>query len=436
MLIEFFSPYVRFFHGAAYSLHQTLDGLGLSSTGFIEKTADGSLVGGFAPGQAVLPALAALILLSLCAIPGVLFAGYILGRKKGLAFVALALLAPGFLSVSGVLPDFNLTPSKYNVGGTGSLGSAFGFMPLTVLGVIFGWCLTVILYDTFKLNDRFRHFYDHIWFLAAILTGIFFVADSGSHEDSQELAESSYTSRNASLYLLRQVREYDAYCLESGLTNLASCRWASRVQQQLNDYAAYHHKSYKEFGPHTSRDIYVPTWGHISDEDIIQIRKEIQSYNNKRCPVEQLREGVSRSTAASGFCQQVPAAYCAAFPDPPTGLVDKYIISKTVALASECIVPSLVVFRAQQEKLISTIGNNETDKHYRWLFFIIFSTVVGGKIANSTTRIVDMDNRPGTERQILMSLLYWLVKRIYAGISLVWRLLAWAYYSIRRQSQS
>ncbi|WP_165669152.1 hypothetical protein [Metapseudomonas otitidis] len=435
MLIEFFAPYVRFFHGAAYNLHQTLDGLGMSSTGFIERAADGSLISGFAPGQAVLPVFAALILLALCTIPAILLTGYILGRKQGLVLAALALLAPGLLSSLGVLPEFSLVPSKYNAGGTGSLGSAFGFMPLTVLGVILGWCLTVILYDTFKLNDRFRHFYDHLWFLTAILTGIFFVADSGSHEDSQDLAESSHTSRSASLYLLRQVREYDAYCLDSGLANLASCRWASRVQQQLNGYAASHYKIYKEFGPHASRDIYAPTWGSISDEEIIQIRKEIQNYNDERCPVEQLNESVSRSTAASGVCQQVPAAYCAAFPDQPDGLVDKYIISKTVALASECIVPSLVAFRAQQEKLISTVENNEIAKHYRWLFFIVFSIVVGGKIANSTTRITDIDNRPDVEKQIIVRLIHRLAKLVYRCVSLAWRPLVWAYYLVRRQSQ-
>lgn len=33
-LFEFLCPYLRFFQGAAYNLHQTLDGLGISSAGF------------------------------------------------------------------------------------------------------------------------------------------------------------------------------------------------------------------------------------------------------------------------------------------------------------------------------------------------------------------------------------------------------------------
>lgn len=433
MLIEFFTPYMRFLYGAAYNLHQTLDGLGVSSTGFIEKAADGGLVSGFSPGQAVLPIFAVLILIACCTLPGILITGYILGRRKGLTLLTVVLLAPGLLSALGLLPNFSFTPDKYNVGGTGSLGSAFGFIPITVFGVIFGWCLTIIIYDTFKLNDRFRHLYDHAWFIAAVLTGIFFVADSGSHEDAQDLAESSYITRNASLYLLSQVREYDAYCVETELTNLSSCRWAARVQQQLSDYSDYHHKIYKEFGPHSSREIYAPSWTNIQDAEILQIRKEIQNYNDEKCPVTQLSKDVLRITASSGVCQRVPANYCIAFPDPSAGLVDKYIISKTVALASECIVPSLVIFRSQQEKLISTVGANEIAKHYRWLFFIIFSVVVGGKIANSTTRAVDMDSRAETDRQRLLGLMHWLFSNISKSISFAWRIFAWTYYSIRRQ---
>lgn len=435
MLMEFFMPYLRFLYGAAYNLHQTLDGLGISSTAFVERAADGSIVGGFSPDQAVLPVFATVTLIACCILPVILIAGYILGRRKGLTLVATVLLIPGLLSILGALPNFSLTPSKYNIGGTGSLGSAFGFIPITALGVMIGWSITIIIYDTLKLNDRFRHLYDHFWFLAAVLTGIFFVADSGSHEDAQDLAESSYITRNASLYLLSQAHEYEAYCAQAGLTNLVSCRWASRVQQQLSDYSDYHHKLYKEFGPHTSRDIYAPSWTSITDKEILQIRKEIQDYNNYKCPVTKLSNDVSKSTPPSGVCQRIPVNYCIAFPDPSEGLVDKYIISKTVALASECIVPTLVAFRSQQEELISVVGRNEIAKHYRWLFFIIFSIVIGGKIANSTTRIVDMDNRASSERQRLLGIAHRLSNLVYLCTLCMWKLLAWTYYSIRRNSQ-
>lgn len=427
MLMDFLAPYFRLLLGAAYNLHQTLDGLGFSSTSFIERAADGSLQGGYSPGQAIIPLAVVLVLLAFLTLPILLLAGYVLGRKKGVALVVLGLLSPGLLNVFGLLPDFNLIPRTYNAGGTGSLGSAFGFIPLTLYGVALGWCLIVVLYDTLKLNDRFRHAYDHLWFLAAVLTGIFFVADSGSNKEAQELTESSSASRNSSLYLLAQVRAYYAHCLEVGLTETASCRWTSRVQQQLSDYAALHPKLYTEFGPRSSRDIYMAHLRKVSDEEILQIRKEIKAYNDERCPVKDVGGGISVGTPSSGICQRVPSEYCTAFPDQPESLIDRYISGSTVALASECILPSLARRRMQQENLIAVVGENEEAKHYRWLFFTLFSIIVGGKIANSTTRVVDMDSRPDAERQRLFSLMRGLFRRLTKIVSLTWALITWLF---------
>lgn len=405
MLNNFLTPYLQFLQGAAYNLHQTLDGLGLSSTNFIESATDGTIQSVYYPALAIIPFAAALVLLALLTLPLLLLAGYILGRKKGVAWIILVLMAPGLMSVFDLMPNLNLAPRAYHVGGTGSLGSALGFIPLSLYGVTLGWCLVVILYDTLNLNDRFRHVYDHFWFLGAVLTGIFFIADSGANKEAQELAELSSANRNASLYLLNQVRAYEAYCSEKGLTKTASCRWASRVQQQLNDYAVYHHKIYKEFGPRSSRDIYMSSSRRISDGEIFQIRSEINSYNDERCPVKSLGGGVSLLTPSSGICQRVPANYCTAFPDPPEDFIDKYISARTVALASECILPTLAAHRLQLEKIIAIAAENERAKHYRWLFFVVFSVILGGKIANSTTRVVDMDNRERKERRRVVSLL-------------------------------
>ncbi|MBX8498348.1 hypothetical protein [Pseudomonas lijiangensis] len=435
-LFEFLSPYVRFFHGAAYNLHQTLDGLGISSSGFIEQAADGGLVGGFAPGEAVVPVLVAIMFLALCSLPLVLLAGYILGRAKGIMIIGLLLLLPGLLNTLGFLPAFSLTPSRYSVGGTGSLGSAFGFASIILYAVLIGWSATIIIYDAFKLNDRFRHYYDHIWFLMAILAGVFFVADSGASEDAQELTDASAATRNASLYLLAQVREYDNYCQQNGLSESVSCRWASRVQQQLNEYASDHHKIYKEFGPHVSRTLYAPSWSQITDKEIIKIRQEINDYNNQRCPTTKLGVGSYQLSPASGICQTVPASYCTAFPDPPENLVDKYIIGRTVALASECIVPTLVRLRYEQEKTITVVSQNQRSKHYRWLFFIVFSIIVGGKIANSTTRVIDIDRRAPEEQQRIRELVYKVLKKTGSMSGLVARFLIWSYRFLKNQHKT
>ncbi|HBO3911253.1 hypothetical protein ACM79C_06155 [Pseudomonas aeruginosa] len=406
MLNEFFAPYLKVLYGAAYNIHQTLEGLGITSSSFIERAADGQVTGGgWSPAEAVLPIFGALILLTALSIPVFLGAGYTLGKKMGAVLLAFVLVIPGILNILGLLPGFILTPERFVIGGSGVLGEALGYLPISLLGVLAGWCFVVIIYDTLKFGDRFRHYYDHLWFLTAILTGFFFVVDSGSSQNAKELEEATGTVRNASLYLLGQVREYDLHCQSQQASHLASCRWASRVQQQLNEYAANHYKIYNEFGPKESRDIYAPSWGNISDQEILLIRSEIEAYNKDKCPVVQLGQGVSRSVPSSGVCQRVPASYCTAFPDPPEGLVDKYTIGKSVAVASECIVPTLVNYRHQLERLETLVDRDSENKNYRWSFFVLFSVMVGGRIANSTTRVVDMDLRPDMDRRRLLRLI-------------------------------
>jgi hypothetical protein len=76
--------------------------------------------------------------------------------------------------------------------------------------------------------------------------------------------------------------------------------------------------------------------------------------------------------------------YCTAFADPLDGKMDQENIVRTTALASECIIPTLVRLREQQQKLLALTIEDKRSKHYRWLYYGFFSLVVGGKIATST----------------------------------------------------
>jgi hypothetical protein len=69
-------------------------------------------------------------------------------------------------------------------------------------------------------------------------------------------------------------------------------------------------------------------------------------------------------------------------------------LSRTVAIASECIIPLLVASRARQEKLKAVVADKARTKHFRWLFFILFSLVAGGKVTNATSRAMELDKRP------------------------------------------
>ncbi|MGC3743272.1 hypothetical protein, partial [Pseudomonas aeruginosa] len=80
---------------------------------------------------------------------------------------------------------------SFSIGGVGVLGSVMGLIPLLVMATAAGWSITILLYDTLKLTERFRQYYDHFWFLTALAAAIFFVTDSTANENTKRLAEAS-----------------------------------------------------------------------------------------------------------------------------------------------------------------------------------------------------------------------------------------------------
>lgn len=399
---SFFSPYIAFLYGAAYSIQQILEGIGLASSNFLERNDKGLIVGSYwSPAEAVIPILGLLLLYSIALFCALLAAGFVIARWRGVTVAFAALAAPGLLSVAGLWPQINYLPDSFYIGG-GSLGSPLGMVPLLMLSLLTGWCITIIAYDTLNLTDKFRGYYDHLWYATALLAGVFFVADSVGSRHLSKLAEENRISRAASLYLLNQVRSYDQFCKTQGLAETLSCTWASDVQQTLNEYAAYGEDIFHQLGPDESAEIYAGIRRSVPEQEIIQIRNEIERYNRTVCPVEELGNGVRQHARPSGVCQSPPSAFCRAFPDGPEGLVDKYMITRSVALASECIIPTLVASKAKQEDLIVAIESKQKERYQRWWLFIGLAAVVGGKIANSTTKVANLDKRDPPDRRRLI----------------------------------
>lgn len=409
VLSNFFAPYHQFLRGAAYNIQQSLEGLAWRSSFSTDaETGNTALSSAWDIDVAVNEIYLFVVVYAALLCPLVFAAGYIIGRKKGLWIIAALLVFPGLLSVTGLFPVLNYEPDLYVIG-SGILGSWRGIVPLLMLGVITGWSLIIILCDTFNLADKFRQYYDHLWYLAALLTAVFFVMETQVNYQSRVLEQNNQLSRQTSLYFLDQIKRYDEYCHISGVENLLSCKWASRIQQRLNDYASQDSRGYYNFGPKSSRDFYDLYQYGISDQVIAQIRREIHIYNEKQCPIVQLNAYIYRHAPASGRCQMPPASYCTGLPEPPVWHVQNSNLQNNNALASECLIPTLVMQRRQQEKLVFEIAEQQKAKYYRWMFYIFFSLIVGGKIANSTTKAIELDKRDKNQQQRIIPVL----KEIY-----------------------
>jgi hypothetical protein len=400
---SFFFPYIAFLNGAAYSIQQVLEGIGLASSNFLERNEEGLIVGSYwSPAEAVMPILGLLLLYSIVLFCALLAAGFVIARWRGVTVAIVALAVPGLLNVAGLWPQINYLPDSFYIGGGGSLGSPVGMIPLLILSLLTGWCIIIIVYDTLNLNDKFRGYYDHLWYATALLAGVFFVADSVGTRHASKLVEENQISRAASLYLLNQVQSYDRFCNTQGLAEMPSCTWASDVQQTLNEYAAYGKGIFHQLGPAESAEIYAGIRRSVPEKEIIQIRNEIERYNRTVCPVEELGNGVRQHARPSGVCQRTPSVFCRAFPDGPEGLIDRYVIVRPVALASECIIPTLVASKAKQGDLTVAIASKQKERYQQWWLFIVLAAIVGGKVANSTTKVANMDKRDPRERRCLI----------------------------------
>ncbi|WP_226501016.1 hypothetical protein [Pseudomonas sp. MWU16-30322] len=398
-IASFFHPYTTFLHGAAYNLHQILEGLDVVSSSFTERDAAGNIIGSYwSPDQAMVITLGYLIMLSLLVIPLLAAAAYTVSKKQGLLTFSSLLFLPGVLNCLGLFPMINYLPTRYTIHGVGTLGSEIGLIPLLMLCAIIGWSIMILAYDNLNLTERFRQIYDHFWFPLALVAAVFFVADNGAREDNTMLKGATGGIQEASGYLLSQIRRYDDYCKANGLNDLKSCQWSRYSQWTFTNIKEGEASYFIEFAPDDSKGFYSASRWALSDEDVIAIRKEIAEYNQKLCPVKHLSRDLSQSSPLSTTCEYVPHHFCSVKPDGPQGVVDDGIGSHTVALASECIIPRLAAAKPYLKQLTALVGQHDQAKNHRWLYFLAVAVAIGAKVALATTKLCLIDARPATDR--------------------------------------
>ncbi|MEF3090191.1 hypothetical protein [Raoultella scottii] len=373
MMVTFTIPYVIFIIGVAYNIQQTLDATGISlvtplaidSSGYAMITAFDIQYG---IGFLVFFLLIYLMLLFVFS----MVAAYCVGRWKGLLAGVFIWCVPGTLSVLGYWPKIQFLPEIYNVWGAGYLGSAVGMTCLLIMGLITGWNLFIILTDIFSLQDRFRHFYDHVWYSMAIVAAVFFVADTGAGENQRHLQDDTQQFQQASTYLADQLRQYDRHCAQEKL-NLASCAWAHRMRQELAEYATYNDKLILALVPKTTREIYIIYNRDADNNTAKKIREELDTYNQATC----------QNGPGSYDCVRTPSVYCL-ISDPPKNFYD-YSHHQTI-VANECIIPTLVLLQKRIASETKKVSASSEQKHIRWFFYFLLSVLAGGKVANATAR--------------------------------------------------
>ncbi|MBU9297808.1 hypothetical protein C6P74_30375 [Burkholderia multivorans] len=418
-------PYLVILKGGAWNLQQGLEGLGLVSSNFVEQDTQGHIVSSYwSPGEAMLPILAMLWMFLLVLALFCLTAGYVLGRKRGVLVALLILILPGLLVLLGWWPAISLAPDSFVISGSGVLGSGWGMLALVGLGLVAGWCGVLVLLDLLSIGDGFGHVYDHVWYAAALLAGIFFVADSQSNRHVQSLQESSHDAQNASAYLLKQAERYESWCVQSGHSDRLSCRWASSVQQSLLDYSTYAPAVFVAVGPLAAADMYKINGQRLTAEQITSLRKEIAMRNEDMCPVTRLNDRFSRLPPPSSRCLSTPIQFCDALPDKLDGRDITRDALNPAWFASECVVATLVASRGRQEQLLAKVKDDLRSRHFRWIYYVLFSIVVGGKIALATAKSVGMSKRSPLEKRRSLHFIHRIFQVGWKWLKFVWHMVA------------
>ncbi|EOC3832193.1 TPA: hypothetical protein ACP60H_005023 [Escherichia coli] len=374
---------------------QTLDGMGVISTNFVEMNAQGALLSSYWSPNKVAVALGGCFLeLFILLLPFVFLSSWILARKKGLIICFVLLITPGLLSLCHLLPAIQWLPLTYEIEGTGATGNAAGLGSLSFIGLLSGWILAVIISDIFATGEKFRQWTDIFLILTAVGNGLFWVSDREVTVSKTAYEKTITDINDAAKYLLFQVKDYSRMCDNNGLTDMSSCQWASYIQETLENIASTKSSVIEYVIPENLDTFYrIPEYysNQVSPD---KIRQEFQDFNKKLCPNKSLSKTITQLPSPSRWCQTPPPAYCNAIQEGKykTGMSDRF------AVANECVTTSLLRYRQVLLKEQARLSLSKNAPHYRWMWFIAMSFFIGGKIANVMTKIGNVENRLITEK--------------------------------------
>ncbi|BEO39373.1 hypothetical protein SMQE08_34610 [Serratia marcescens] len=395
MLLQFLFPYFMACYSAGFAVLQTLDGLGIVSTNYVEFDNMGHITSSYLSPSQSAQAIASILMWALIiALPFFFISLWILMGMKGVIASLFILVTPGLISILGYFPTIQWLPSRYFIQGTGSVGDATGMFLLISAGLTLGWITTIIISDILSTGEKFRQWSDIFIILTAIANGIFWVSDKDINSVKNQYAETVRDVNNAAQYLLTQTRDYSDMCVRTGITQKASCEWASYIQETLSYIVSLSPGKTELFIPGNMSDFYKIHTRNTEKNTMNEIRKELYDYNRTICPIKNLSAGVRQLSPPSFLCKRTPFAYCNANQNW------KYATEslETIAISNECVFSSILNYRLVLERNTKTIMENARTQHYRWLWFIILSMLLGVKIANIMTKIFCFEKKEHQKR--------------------------------------
>lgn len=282
-------------------------------------------------------------------------------------FLFLAWLSPGFLQMYDLI---NITPniSTYSIG-TGRIGNIDGALITSFLVVILSWSISTIVLHVFRLEKKFKAFYDHVWYLFGLSAIIFFIHDfdrASHYKDFEDVAKNLTKSINI---LKTQTSIVEEQCKQENFNNEfpTICKWIKPAKSYINNLDEEKEHIFIEIKNTPSTDYILKK----SKQSTEILSNEIERLNN--------------------VCKQKNYSICITIPVHLNG--DTKFLNgedspfRGYILPISELMPTIESLWKQSLKLNQISKEYEKLPYKRWLVFILMAFLIGIKISNSSREI-------------------------------------------------
>ncbi|OUJ14915.1 hypothetical protein [Acetobacter sp. DsW_063] len=396
MLRAFFAPYLFALSRASWAVQQNLISLGIQLHTIVPPNASPPLITVFDADQGRAIILGSLVLAAAVEACLIALAALTLRRPIFASAIFLLIALPGLLSLCGA-PVINPDPKEIIFGSPGRIGDVPGYATLAIMALVGGWSLSILLADLFRLPKERWDLFEHLWIIVGLSTGLFFVVDAAKIQDAADYTQKEQSMHGNSAWLMHQADRYADWCHRTGNDQLTSCIWTENLHAVLLEQSTETLSSFEELSPDSLAMWYGNFRKAASLETEAAIRREIDAYNAATCPATQSHGGYS-ITKPSEKCEVPPPVFCQ-YAYKYGGTDDPDRIFRPVALATECVLPTLLTLREEAKPLVASRDENGREKTIKWgPFYLTVAFLAGIKLAGSTLKGLKIEKNRDPDR--------------------------------------
>lgn len=322
-------------------------------------------------------------------------------------------LIPGIFSLIIGKPLITLSgPSTYYIG-SGAVGTGLGNLYDAIIIAIFAWSLFTIITVFIKTTQRYKHIYDVVWYSLA-LSAIFFFANEIYLRELKSSVDSDFSKlKNGYTTLSQQFSNTQNLCktIKNKSEGFDSfCKWVEPT------------KSYIDFKSENISDVSLYHDDMITLDDLMTHHRFLSNQKEEIQYIKNLDKTVCSNEDYSHLCSKIDFQLAINSED----LFTKHLLS-----------PDVIITKMNQQyigfkKRYKENSQWEDYNNDRWIYFLTFAFVVGGKIAISTKDLFYVE----TKRDSLYIKLFYkkigkIIKSIYNLIIVIVKIIAFTMQFIR-----